>query len=73
MPQCDALYLPTPITGKNPCELGQNTGGLEPAPTTVYITETSYVTATGHAPTTAPPLARWQDMAWNPEYYGVGL
>lgn len=68
--QCNDLYLPTPIKGKHPCELGQNTGGLE-VPTTVFITETSFVTAEPGA--TAPPLKRWQDMAWRPEHYGVGL
>ncbi|KAF2248478.1 hypothetical protein BU26DRAFT_335728 [Trematosphaeria pertusa] len=24
---CDSLFQPTPVTGKNPCELGPNTGG----------------------------------------------
>ncbi|KAF2448187.1 hypothetical protein P171DRAFT_207482 [Karstenula rhodostoma CBS 690.94] len=76
--QCDKLYAPTPITGKHPCDLGQNTGGLEPAPTTVYITETSYATfvptaaaAVKRGAATAAPLGRWQDMAWSPEHYGV--
>ncbi|KAF9737720.1 hypothetical protein PMIN04_003010 [Paraphaeosphaeria minitans] len=76
--QCDALYSPTPLTGKHPCDLGQNTGGLDlPGDTTVYMTETSYVTfvptatATATATAAATPLGRWQDMAWSPEYYGV--
>lgn len=81
IPQCDALYSPTPITGKNPCDMGQNTGGLvPPGDTTVYITETSYVTFVPTATVGvavgkrvgATPLGRWQDMAWSPEFYGVG-